>query len=306
MIIGGTKVEATQGGNSLHVQDNNDGTYMIDYDSCKGSQPMYVKINGTKMKGSPYNTLPEVDPHQCTIQLGLPGNPYDAGGLCRKDNMIANVQTIDANGDKMTFGNAKVEATQDGDALDVQDNNNGTYTIRYDSCKGSQPMYVKINGTEMKGSPYNTLPEVDPHQCTIQGLPGDRLSKQYRAGGICMGMELMTATVQKETMIATIQTVDVNGHDMTIGNAKVEATQDGDSLDVQDNNNGKYTIDYNSCKGSQPMHIKINGTEMEGSPYNTLPEVDPHQCTIQLGLPGGRYDAGGFTERFTRSLMFKL
>ncbi|XP_072046830.1 gelation factor-like [Amphiura filiformis] len=287
MTFGNAKVEATQGGLGVkNVQDNNNGTYALRSDSYKGSQPLGVKINGTAMKGSPYNTLPQVDPHQCTIQLGLPGGRLSkescASGYRRMENMIAKVQTVDIDGKRMTIGNAKVEATQDGDSLThslhVQDNHDGTYTIDYNphGAGGSQPIHVKINGTEMKGSPYNTLPEVDPHQCTIQlGLPGGRYDVDgYR---------------KKENMTAKVQTVDTNGQKMTIGNAKVEATQ---ALHVKDNHDGTYTIDC-KCKphgaeGSQPIHVKINGTEMEGSPFNA-PQVDPHQCTIRLNMKSKGY-----------------
>ncbi|XP_072020569.1 filamin-A-like [Amphiura filiformis] len=255
MTFGNVKVEASQGGNLLHVQDNNDGTYTIDYASYECKQPVQVKINGTKMKGSPFNILPQVvDPQQCTIQLRLPNG---------NRNLKAIVQTIDVNGQKMTIGNAKVEAAQFGDTLHVQDNNDGTYTIAYASYGGS--LHVKINGTEIKGSPFNTLQEVDPQRCTIRlGLLGRR-------------------GFQK----AIVQTVDAKGLIMTTGNTKVEATQNGDSLDVQDNNDGTYTIEYDPYGDSLPLHVTINETEMKGSPFNTQPEVDPRQCTIRLGSRHG-------------------
>ncbi|XP_072030170.1 tripartite motif-containing protein 2-like [Amphiura filiformis] len=119
MLIGGTKVVATQSERSLDVQNNNDGTYTIDYDAAYWC-PLYVTINGTEMKGSPFKTEPEVDPQQCTIKLGPP-----TGDRFRK----AIVQTADVNGCKITFSNAKIEATQKYYTLDVQDNNDGTYTI---------------------------------------------------------------------------------------------------------------------------------------------------------------------------------
>ncbi|XP_072022067.1 tripartite motif-containing protein 3-like [Amphiura filiformis] len=165
MIISCTNVEATQGGHSLHIQDNNDGTYAIEYDSHGRSLPLHVEVNGAEMTGSPFSTTPDVDPQRCTIRLGLPV-PSGYG------NMKAIVQTVDINGHKMTTGNAKVEAIQGRNLLSVQDNNDGTFTFDYDSHWGKQPslpLQVKINGTEMKQSPFNTVPaEVDPEQCTIQ------------------------------------------------------------------------------------------------------------------------------------------
>ncbi|XP_072019601.1 tripartite motif-containing protein 2-like [Amphiura filiformis] len=250
MIFGGTNVEATQGGDALRVQDNNDGSYTIDYDSHKGS-PLYVKINGTEMNGSPFNTLPQVDPHKCTIQLFFSSLSVYSKAI---------VQTVDVNGHKMTISNAEVQATQGGrPPCCLKDNNDGTYTILFDSYRGKE-LHVTINGTEVKGSPFNTLPEVDPQQCTIcLKLPG--------------GYHIQRAIVQ---------TVNIRSDKMTTGNEKVEATQDGHLPRVQDNHDGTYTFDYNSNEGSQLLHVKINGTEMKGSPFNTLPQVDPYKCTIKL------------------------
>ncbi|XP_072024535.1 E3 ubiquitin-protein ligase TRIM45-like [Amphiura filiformis] len=163
---------------------------------------------------------PQDDPQQCTIQLGFESSS--------KQKCRAIVKCVDCNGQQMTIGGTNVEATQGRDTLDVQDNNDGTYAIDYASYKGSQPINVKIIGTKMKGSPFNTL--VDPQQCTIEFL---RKGKR-----------------------ALVQTVDVNGHNMTVGNAKVDAT-----LHVHDNNDGTYRIIY------RDFCVKINGIEMKGSPF---------------------------------------
>ncbi|XP_072024713.1 E3 ubiquitin-protein ligase TRIM45-like [Amphiura filiformis] len=229
ITIGKAKVEATQGRDSLNVQNNNDGTYAIEYDPYRGL--LHVKINETEMKGSPFSST---DPQKCTIQLGLPS------GCCKKKVIV---QTVDVNGHTMTTGNAKVEATQNGDSLHVQDNNDGTYTIEYDPYGNSQPLHVKISGTEMKGSPFNT--QVDPQQCTISlGLPHKHFKKK-----------------------AEVQLVDVNGHNMTIGNISVIGTQGGKTLHAHDYNNGTYTIPYMPYSGVSLLHININGIQMKGSPF---------------------------------------
>ncbi len=254
MTIGNAKVEAIQG-HSLNVQDNRDGRYTFNFTSCYDSKPLQVKINGTELKGSPFNVVP-VDPQKCTIRL----EPLDErstlfikllGGNDREKKAI--VQTVDCKGDKVNIGNAKVEAIQAGHSLNVQDNQDGTYTFNYTSRYDSKPLEVKINGTGLKGSPFNVVPEVDPKKCTIQlGLPGgnDRRKK------------------------AIVQTVDCNGDNMITGNAKVEAIQ-GHSLNVQDNRDGTYSFNYTSRFDSKPLQVKINGTEMKGSPFNVVPEVDP-------------------------------
>ena len=83
-----------------------------------------------------------MDPSQCTIEFQA------MSGILR-----AYVQTVDTTGRLMITGGAKVEATQDGWGLDVQDNNNGTYTFECDTFL--EVLYVKINGIPMKGSPFN-------------------------------------------------------------------------------------------------------------------------------------------------------
>ncbi len=61
----------------------------------------------------------------------------------------------------MVIGNAKVEVTQQGlgvlNVLNVQNNYNGTYTFQYwpQNFPGQLPITVVINGTAMKGSPFN-------------------------------------------------------------------------------------------------------------------------------------------------------
>ena len=58
----------------------------------------------------------------------------------------------------MTTGGAKVEATHDGydksaiKPCKVKDMNDGTYTIKLEFRV--VPLYIKINGTPMKGSPF--------------------------------------------------------------------------------------------------------------------------------------------------------
>ncbi|XP_072017256.1 E3 ubiquitin-protein ligase TRIM56-like [Amphiura filiformis] len=90
-------------------------------------------------------------------------------------------------------------------------------------------------------------PQVDPRKCTIQ-------LKLQRTGK--WGCKAIVQTVDKKFF----------GHKMSTGGAKVEATQDGCSCDVQDNNDGTYTFDYSILLGS--IHVKINGTEMKGSPFS--------------------------------------
>ena len=87
-------------------------------------------------------SVPQVDPSQCTIEFG-----YTFGDC-------AIVQTVDTTGQLMTSGGAKVEATQDGwGSNTVEDKNDGTYTFNCSLFSGL--LHVKINGTPMKGSPFD-------------------------------------------------------------------------------------------------------------------------------------------------------
>ncbi|XP_072014438.1 E3 ubiquitin-protein ligase TRIM56-like [Amphiura filiformis] len=98
---------------------------------------------------------PQIDPQQCTIQLGLASGFYQKRRA--KQMRRAIVKSVDSNGQRIIIGGTKVEATQGGNSLHVQDNNDGTFTINYNYNWGSQLLHVLINGTEMKGNPFNVL-----------------------------------------------------------------------------------------------------------------------------------------------------
>ena len=73
----------------------------------------------------------------------------------------ATVQTVDCNGQRITTGGTKIQATQfqrGGWRLrPVQDNKNGTYTIsdiHYNMYMTYSELHVKINDTPMRGSPF--------------------------------------------------------------------------------------------------------------------------------------------------------
>ena len=98
----------------------------------------------------------------------------------------------------------------------------------------------------------STVPQIDPSQCTI------------KFGGSIFGY-----------IPVTIQTVDTTGQLVTTGGAKVEAreevsrrTTSFNHVRVEDKNNGTYTFTCTLTYG--PIHVKINGIPMKGSPFNAL------------------------------------
>ncbi|XP_072016441.1 E3 ubiquitin-protein ligase TRIM45-like [Amphiura filiformis] len=145
MALAGANVEVLQDGAPPYiVQDNNDGTYTFNYNQvCE--LLLRVKVNGIEIKESPvclHAIKPQIDPHQCTIQLGL----YADNGYKN-----ASVQTVDRYGHNIAIGGANIKA--EGNQHGLVDNKDGTYTIRYNPFnRGS--LHVKINGNEMKGSPF--------------------------------------------------------------------------------------------------------------------------------------------------------
>ena len=106
---------------------------------------------GVRSQSASDKNKPQVDPQQCTIQMGFPGSQIDGN---RKK---AVVQAVDTNGQRMTTGGANVQIKQVGFIStrhgQVADNKDGTYTFEY-SLHYSQ-LYVSINGTPMKGSPFS-------------------------------------------------------------------------------------------------------------------------------------------------------
>ena len=113
--------------------------------SLREANFMRKKQSKNKSKIASAESKPQVDPKQCTIQMGL-SNVY-----WRK----AIVQTVDTDGRQMTTGGAKVEVTQDEflGSFQVQDNKNGTYTFEYRIYWGK--LHVKINDAPMRGSPFS-------------------------------------------------------------------------------------------------------------------------------------------------------
>ena len=232
------------------LQDSNisEDLYRFHYHASYDSAPLNVKINGTLMKGSPFNTQPGVDPKQCTIELGRL--------RCRNDRRKkATVQLVDHNGDKFK-GSAKVKAVQGRTSLGGHDNKDGTYMIPYISGCNSKPLHVTINGAAMRRSPFSTIPEADPQRCTI------RLGLTLPSSHECYEKT-------KRNTFAIVQLVDFCGDKMTFSNGEVEASQGECTLQVRNNNDGSYTFYYVSSYTSSPVHVEINGTEMEESPFNS-------------------------------------
>ena len=90
----------------------------------------------------------QVDPSQCTIEFVNRGKNRLGHNI-----FSATVQTVDFNGERITTGGAKLEATQDeGGSRPVHDNKDGTYTITGLLRVYSDKLHVKIkNGTPMRG-----------------------------------------------------------------------------------------------------------------------------------------------------------
>ena len=94
----------------------------------------------------------QVDPSRCTFKFQITS---PSSLLYTAAHAI--VQTVDFNGQRISTGGAKIEATQDvwgrSQTVHVQDNKNGTYTIIDIPIWGGD-LHVKINGTPMRGSPF--------------------------------------------------------------------------------------------------------------------------------------------------------
>ena len=113
--------------------------YVVEPSKLKNRQ------RGNKPDSTSAESKPQVDPKQCTIQMGL---MLEENDIWRK----AIVQAVDTNGQLMTTGGAKVEVTQESRSRPVQDNRNGTYSFEY-LLYGQ--IHVSINGAPMTGSPFS-------------------------------------------------------------------------------------------------------------------------------------------------------
>ena len=113
--------------------------YLVEPSNLKNRQ------HGIKPDSASAESKPLVDPKQCTMK-----------SIRTKSFMWQKtlVQTLDTSGQLMTTGSAKVQATQGGSSLQVQDNKDGTYTFEYSPLLG--PIQVQINGTPIRGSPVGS------------------------------------------------------------------------------------------------------------------------------------------------------
>ncbi len=103
---------------------------------------------------------PVPDPKQCTIKLSLPS---EKKGYWKKGI----IQTADSHRRKHNIGGAIIEIFQgDKSQCVVEDSNDGTYAFHYNSRYDSKPLHVKIDGTEMNGSPFISVPDAHPQKCS--------------------------------------------------------------------------------------------------------------------------------------------
>ena len=188
----------------------------------------------------------KADPQQSTIHLDR--STHQLG--------IYTIQTADCNGHLLTTGSAKVVAYQLWSNLLVQDNKDGTYSFSYSSLFGDF-VYVEINGEPMKGSPFYVPREIDPQRCTIELHSEERQVAKKRNVG--------------PRYKAIVHAVDLHGQKMTIGGARVKATQLQFDLQVLDNKDGTYEFQYYPRFGE--IHETVDGKPMRESPFTVRPKV---------------------------------
>jgi hypothetical protein len=144
------------------------------------------------------------------------------------------VQARDKGGNPLTSGGATVVVTVSGannaGALDVTDQDNGTYTASYSPvAAGTDYIAITVDGTPIGGSPFTSTVgagEVSPARSTATVPPGE---------------------VGSPTHIV-VQARDGNGNPLSSGGETVVVTVSGannpGALTVTDQGNGTYTASY--------------------------------------------------------------
>jgi len=150
--VGGEKFKVTingpSGNQEVPVTDNGDGTYKVQY-TCNDAGPHTINVELKTQRGagpwapiqnSPWtvNVVPTADPASTIIE-----------------SFTVVVRAKNKRGQNMTRGGEKFAMTLDGQALNLRDNGDGTYTATWEPARsGSHQYRVTINGKDISGSPW--------------------------------------------------------------------------------------------------------------------------------------------------------
>ena len=235
--------------------------------SRSGEHEISVKVNSAEINGSPFSLLVHNIPQLQNCKA------FGKGIQAPVKNKLAEftVQLADAEGDPCV---TKQEVTAElksltGDVItkaDVVSETPATYEVSYQpSRSGEYKLSVKVNDMEINGSPFALLVHNIPHTLKCKAI-GEGITKAEKCKSSTFIVQLADAEgdpcVTKQEVTAELKSL--TGDVLTKANivSKTPAT---------------YEVSYQpSRSGEHELSVKVNGMEINGSPFALLVHNIPH------------------------------
>jgi filamin len=251
------------------VHDNQDGTYSVNYDvTVPGDYTIEIKLHDRPIKDSPFQVHFIPDARQTTAS-----GPGVEGSRINQDAPFV-IQSKAADGSLVRTGGDKFKASVTGPAgplpVSINDNRDGTYDCSYHPAKpGFYTVEVLLNDEHICGSPFNPLMEAGNAGNSWAEGPGLQGGKTKRSNPF------------------TIHSVDGDGNPVQHGGdpfivevKSVEGHQPTE-LNVVDNNDGTYSVDYKVEEpGTYDVSVSLHGQPIKDAPFSVVikPDVEPSLC----------------------------
>jgi adhesin/invasin len=145
--------------NQVPITETGDGSYTASYTPQKsGSDAIEVKVLGTALSGSLTSTVVAGPPSRLTSTVDMPSR---VTVFPNELPVHLTITAFDALGNRITRGGAnfevRVEDQEEGPALELTDNRDGTYSASFNPGTGVFLVHVRLDGDELKDSPYQLI-----------------------------------------------------------------------------------------------------------------------------------------------------
>ena len=244
-----------------NVVSETPAVYKLSYQPIKcGQHEINVKVNGMPINGSPFSILVDNKPHP---------NKCKAIGEQRKSAEKNNpakfmVQLADEDGDPCVTEQevvVEVKCLVDGSIIkaNVVSQTPATYEVDCQPSKsGDHELIVKVNGMEINGSPFALLVYniPDPQNCKTVGIVKSAKKNEKLNFIVQLADKEGDPCVTKQEVTAELKSL---ADDSIIKANVVSQTPATYEVDCQPSKNGEHELS-----------VKVNGMEINGSPFRLL------------------------------------
>jgi hypothetical protein len=283
---GGTWAVTVSGANTATppVTDNGDGTYTAVYTpTASGTDQVAVRFSGNHIGGSPYTST--------VVPAGASTIAVNAG-----NNQSATVNAV-----LPVDVSVKVTDTNDNPVPGIA----VTFAVASGGGSITGPNQVtNASGIATIGSwQLGTTAGTNTLTATAPGLAGSPVTFTATGTAGAANAGQTTATVPSGTAgtqtTISIQSRDQFGNDRTTGGASITVAVTGSNTAtgaVTDNGDGTYTATYTpTVSGTDVVTIRLSGTQIGGSPYNSTVNKATSTTTITSHTPDPSIVGQGIT-----------